>query len=144
MRLKDRKPMKGKVLKEIPGYLTPPQVAKRFGMARAQLYQSGLAEAMNRYRVGKSNATLYKEDDVAKMEHWLRVRRGLIGMGVFTMRHPLVPTNEEFRAALAGQWDATCPVCGGEAVRDPDTGRIWCPDHGVIEPEVAGEAEDER
>ena len=127
--------MKGQVFKNVPGYLSPGQVAERFGISRQLFYRTGLADAMNRYKAGGSNATLFAEEDVANMERWLKARKGLIALGVLSGKHPLAPTEEEYRAALAGHWDATCPVCGDQAVKDPDTGRIWCPEHGVVNSE---------
>ena len=130
-----KKSMQGRVFHEIPGYLTPTEAAQRLGMSRQQFYETRLAEAMNRYKPGGSNVTLYAEEDVAALEHWLFTRQGLIALGLRRGNSPKAPTQEEFQAAQAGVWDAICPVCGGLAVQDPDTGRIWCPEHGVMEPE---------
>ena len=129
-----RTPMKGQTIHSIPGFLTPTQAMQRLGMSRQLFYQSRLADVIDKYTVGR-NVVLYKEEDVENMAHWLRARQGLMALGVLSQRYPLAPTEDEYEAALAGRWDATCPVCGGEAVKDPDTGRIWCPDHGVVEPE---------
>lgn len=130
-----RIPMKGQTIHSIPGYLTPSQVVERLGdMSRQLFYKSGLADTLDKYTAGR-NVVLYKEADVDDLAHWLRVRKGLMALGVLNQRYPLAPTEDEYEAALAGRWDAACPVCGGEAVRDPDTGRIWCPEHGVVEPE---------
>ena len=138
-----RTPMKGQTIHSIPGFLTPTQAMQRLGMSRQLFYQSKLADALDKYTAGR-NVVLYKEKDVDDLAHWLRVRKGLVVLGVLNQRYPLVPTNDEYEAALAGKWDAACPVCGGKAVRDPDTGRIWCPEHGVVEqPEMAEGGEDE-
>ena len=138
-----RTPMKGQTIHSIPGFLTPTQAMQRLGMSRQLFYQSKLADALDKYTAGR-NVVLYKEADVDDLAHWLRVRKGLMALGVLNQRYPLAPTEEEYRAALAGQWDAACPVCGGEAVLDPDTGRIWCPEHGVVESEAVEEAKDEQ
>jgi len=125
--------MQGQTFDYLPGYLSTTQVARRLGVTKQAFYKSGLAHVLDRYQQGKGAATYYKESDVEALARWLFVRRGLIALGLRRGTYPKAPTEEEYRAALAGRWNATCPVCGGQAVKDPDTGRVWCPEHGVVE-----------
>ena len=140
-----KKLMRGKVYDHIPGFLSTDETARRLGVSKQAFYKSGLAQVLDRYQQGKGGATYYKETDVDEMARWLFVRQGLIALGLRRGTYPKAPMEEEYRAALAGKWDAACPVCGGKAVRDPDTGRIWCPEHGIVEqPEMAREAKNEQ
>ena len=132
-----RKPMKGKIIHNLPGYLTPTEAARSLGVSKQAFYKSGLAQTLDRFQPGKGRVAYYREMDVKSLAHWLFIRQGLIALGLRRGTYPKAPTEEEYRAALAGRWDATCPVCDGEAVKDPDTGRIWCPEHGVVK--VKGE-----
>ena len=129
------KPMQGQTFDYLPGYLSPTDAAQRLGVSKQAFYKSGLAQVLDRYQQGKGAATYYKEEDVEALACWLFVREGLIRLGLRRGNSPKAPTDAEYQAALAGRWDATCPVCGGQAVKDPDTGRVWCPEHGVMEPE---------
>jgi len=130
------KPMQGKTFHNLPGFLSPTDAARRLGVSKQAFYKSGLAQVLDRYQQGKGGATYYREQDVDALSRWLFTRRGLIALGLRPGTYPKAPTEEEYRAALAGQWDATCPVCGGQAVQDPDAYRVWCPEHGVVEQEA--------
>jgi hypothetical protein len=127
--------MKGNLYKSTPpGYLTVSEVCERLGMSRQNFHQSGLAEALDRWRVSRTT-TLYRREDIGQIQRWLFVRQGLVALGLRSPKYPLNPDDSEFLAAVEeGEWDQACPGCDGDAV-GPFDGPIWCPNCGVIEVE---------
>jgi hypothetical protein len=125
--------MKGNLYKSTPpGYLTVNEVCERLGMSRQNFHQSGLADALDRWRVSRTT-TLYRREDIGQVRRWLFVRQGLVALGLRPPKYPLVPDGSEFLAAVEeGEWDQACPGCNGDAV-GPFDGPIWCPNCGVIE-----------
>ncbi|MEJ2556406.1 MAG: hypothetical protein P8186_09290 [Anaerolineae bacterium] len=135
--------MKGKTYKGAPpGYITIADVCQKLGMSRQHFHQSGLADALDHWHITHA-ATLYREDDVRRMRHWLRVRQGLIALGLRPTKYPLNPDKDEYYAAVeAGEWDQACPRCDADAVGPPE-GPIWCPNCGVVEEAPIGDYQEE-
>ena len=118
-----------------PEYCTATAAAARLGMSRQNFYQTGLAEAAPRWKMGR--ITLYRVADVDGLAYWLFVRQGLIARGWRRGDYPLNPTDSEYAAAVhAGRWTEECPVCGGPAVGEeyPDDAPVWCLAHGIVNP----------
>lgn len=112
------------------GWLTSHQAAQALGVSQPSLFQSGLAEALERCSNGR--VLLFERQSVARMGDWLFARRGLIALGKLPPKSPLRPTMGQWDAAWnERQWAQVCPVCNGEAVGSDDDDLCWCPEHGI-------------
>jgi hypothetical protein len=119
-----------------PDYLTATQAANALGMSRQLFYQSGLADALDRWAFGPSRGVvLYRQQDVFDLARWLVIRRGLIALGLRPANEPLNPESGDFHEATEdGYWDEPCPRCDVLGVADPaDDSQVWCPACGIIE-----------
>lgn len=115
-----------------PGYVSLTNVVRRLHMSRQNFHQSGLATAIDRWRIGR--VTLYSERDVDLLANWLTVRQGLIALGYLHNKAPLNPDeNTYYLAVHEGYWDAQCPQCEGYAIAHPLEGPVWCPSCGLAE-----------
>lgn len=117
-----------------PGYLSLTEVAEALGMSRQNFHQSGLSKALDHWQIGR--VTLYRQQDVDWLAHWLLVRKGLIALGHLAHNAPLNPTEGQWHQAVhEGYWDARCPSCQGYAVALPLEGPMWCPRCGISDSE---------
>lgn len=106
-----------RVVQGIPGYHTLSDVCERLRISRETLYYSGLLRRITRYEV-KGAASFYRTEDLLKIEKWLRVREGLIRLGVLGPNSPVGADDRQWEMAMSGYWDAPCPICGEVAVKD--------------------------
>lgn len=114
-----------------PDYCTADAMAAVLGMSRQNLYQGDLQDAIPSWKVGA--VRLYRLEDVYRLKHWLLAWNGLKALGRIAGNAPIRPTVELWEAVMAGDWDAICPQCGGDAVGNEEIEGLgaWCPECGV-------------
>lgn len=113
-----------------PGYIATPW--ERLEMSRQNWYQVGFADLIDSWQVAPNTPRLYKSSDVGKIKYWLFVRRGQIALGLLSGNAPMKPDFNLDSWSDDDLYGAECPTCEADAVIDPDTGRVWCAEHGVI------------
>jgi len=114
------------------GY-TSNEVCKLLRRNRQSLSNAGVFEHLTKtYPFGKKSLLpLYNIEEVDTLAKKFLRFDAAIAFETIIMKTPLLRVWEdpEFNDP---SHDATCPKCGGAAVRDPRFDRIWCPTDGVI------------
>ena len=116
-----------------PGYVTASAAAEIIGHSRQAFYQSGLADWLSSWKIGRMR--LYSLADVDEFSSFLSYRAGLIALGVLAGDAPLIPPAAIWNWYQSGDWPSPCPNCGGDALcRDSSpTDPAWCPICGLVE-----------
>lgn len=121
-----------------PGFTTDPWAS--LGMSRQNFYQTGLISLwqdgpLSAYQTRPNTPILYATEEVGIVRYWLLVRQGLIALGLLPATAPIKPERDILAWFEEDEYGADCPQCGGSAVEDLDTGRVWCPACGIIKEE---------
>jgi len=81
----------------------------------------------------KSQLPLYNIEEVDTLAKKFVRFDAAIAFETIKRKTPLLQAWEEPEYSDPA-FDATCPKCGGMAVRDTQADRIWCPTDGIILP----------
>lgn len=113
-----------------PGYYTATEAAAALHMSRQNLYQSGLVDWIDSWKIGA--VRLFSAGGVGDLAAWLRFRRALIALSEWPADQPLLPPDADlYEAVRVGDYEYDCPICGGVAV--DWRGSLWCERDGINE-----------
>ena len=141
-------------------YLAINEIAERLGSSSRNLHEAGILDLLVYYQLGTS---IYTVESVNKMRYWLSYRRAALAFGQIKKKSPLRPPrlardqgreigpdftkfdDTKSRQMFLDAWHDedvmgdVCPLCDGDAFTNGelgDRGGIWCPDCGLIRPEL--------